>query len=122
MTCHPCRTDNEGMKALELNRIAIWRPKLIDGLTIRESGAGRPFAENHIIKKTTAKTYRYAKNYEKKGVKFCLFAISYANDAKKAEAQLDTIAKKIKADEAKKMIANSTNATFEYTNYYLEDK
>ena len=122
MTCHPCRTDNEGMKALELNRIAIWRPKLIDGLTVRESGAGRPFAENHIIKKTTAKTYRYAKNYEKKDVKFCLFVISYLNDAKKAEAQLDKIAKKIDVEMAKNVVANSTNVSFEYTGFYLEDK
>ena len=110
------------MKTLELNRIAIWRPKLIDELTVRESGAGRPFAENHIIKKTTAKTYRYAKNYEKKQTKFCLFVISYLADAKKAEEQLDKIAKKIDVDDAKKIVAQSTNVSFEYTNFYLEEK
>lgn len=110
------------MKTLELNRIAIWKPKMLDDFTIRESGAGRPFAENHIIKKTIARTYRYAKNYEKKGTKFCLFVISYLVDAKKAEAQLDKIAKKIDVDMAKNVVAKSTNVSFEYTDFYLEDK
>lgn len=95
---------------------------MFDDLTIRESGAGRPFAENHIIKKTTARTYRYAKNYEKKNVKFCLFVITYNADAKKIEKQLDNIAKKIDVDMAKEIVAKSTNVSFEYTDFYLEDK
>lgn len=110
------------MKTLELNRIAIWRPKLLDDFTIRESGVGRVFAENHIIKKTTAKTYRYAKNYEKKDVKFCLFVVSYLADAKKAEKQLDKIAKKIDVDMAKEIVSKSTDVSFEYTDFYLEEK
>lgn len=110
------------MKTLELNRIAIWRAKLLDGFTIRESGAGRPFAENHIIKKTIAKTYRYAKNYEKKDVKFCLFVITYLADKESAEKQLDKIAKKIDVDLAKEIVSKSTNVNFEYTDFYLEEK
>lgn len=102
------------MKLLELNRIAIWRPKLIDEFTIRESGAGRPYAENKILSKTTAKTYRYAKNYERDGKKFCLFVVTYSKKAKTAEKQLDKIAKKVEIP------ANLSD--FEYTNYYLEDK
>ena len=110
------------MKTLELNRIAIWRAKLIDELTVRESGAGRPYAENHIIKKTTAKTFRYAKNYEKGGTKFCLFVITYVWDEKAVEKYLDKIAKKIDANTAKEVADNSDNSTFEYTNFYLELK
>lgn len=110
------------MKQIELNRIAIWRPKLLDDFTIRESGVGRIYAENKIIKKTTQKTFRYAKNYKKKGVKFCLFVLSYMNDAEKAENQLDKIAKKIDVDFAKEIVENSTDSIFEYTDYYLEEK
>ena len=66
---------------LQLNRIALWRPKLCDELTVRECGAGRPYEENHTIKRTSDKTYRYAKNYEKSGKQFCLFAFTYANNA-----------------------------------------
>ena len=102
------------MKLLDLNRIAIWRPKLIDDFTIRESGAGRPFVENKILSKTTAKTYRYAKNYERDGNKFCLFVVTYSKKAESAEKQLDKIAKKVEIP------ANLSD--FEYTNYYLEDK
>lgn len=105
----------DGMKLLELDRIAIWRPKLLDEFTIRESGAGRTFAENKIISKTTAKTYRYAKNYSKKdGTKFCLFVVSYSDDAKGAEKRLDEVAKKVKVE--------GNLSDFQYTNYYLEDK
>ena len=110
------------MKTLELNRIAIWRPKLLDDFTIRESGAGRVFAENHIIKKTTARTYRYAKNYEKDGIKFCLFVITYLADAKKAEKQLDKFAKKVDAKKAEDVVKNSSDVSFEYTDFYLEAK
>lgn len=102
------------MKLLELNRIAIWRPKLLDDFTVRESGAGRTFADNKIISKTTAKTYRYAKNYEKDGIRFCLFVVSYSKNAKKAEKALDKFAKKIKP--------SGDYSDFEYTNFYLEDK
>lgn len=106
---------------LELNRIAIWKPKLIDELTIRESGAGRPYLENKIIKRTTAKTYRYAKNYDKNGKRFCLFVISYTND-KAIEEQLDKIAKKIKDAEIDNALVTSTDSSFTYTNYHLENK
>ena len=102
------------MKALELNRIAIWRPKLIDDFTVRESGAGRTFAENKILSKTTATTYRYAKNYEIKGKRFCLFVVTYSKEARLAEQQLDKVAKKVKTPE--------NLSDFKYTNYYLEDK
>lgn len=103
------------MKLLELNRIAIWRAKLLDEFTVRESGAGRTFVENKIISKTTAKTYRYAKNYSKKdGTKFCLFVVTYSDDAAKVEKRLDSVAKKIKVE--------GNLSDFEYTKYYLEEE
>lgn len=102
------------MKLLELNRIAIWRPKLLDNLTVRESGAGRPFADNKILSKTTAKTYRYAKNYTKDGAKFCLFVVTYSKDAEDVEKQLDAIAKKVEP-------AEKSYDDFEYTDYYLQE-
>lgn len=102
------------MNTLELNRIAIWKPKLIDELSIRPSGAGRLYADNKVIKKTTATTYRYAKNYEKKNTKFCLMVVSYSDKAKYIEQQLDKIAKKLKTIQP--------DSNFEYLDYYLEEK
>lgn len=110
------------MNTLALNQIALWKPKLFDQLTIREAGAGRPYIENKIIKKTTDKTYRYAKNYEKGKHKFCLFVITYANNADVVERQLDDVAKKLKASEIAKAVEDSTDATFTYTKYSLEEK
>lgn len=110
------------MNALELNRIAIWRPKLIDELTVREAGAGRAVLQDGIISKTTAKTYRFAKNYKTGDTPFCLFAVSYRKGAKSIEKELDKIAKKIDEDVAKRVVNTSNATSFEYTDYYLEDK
>ncbi len=103
------------MKLLELNRIAIWRPKLLDDFTIRESGVGRPYVKNKILSKTTAKTYRYAKNYERDGKHFCLFVVSYSKKADDIEKELDKVAKKVDIPE--------NLSDFEYTKHFLtEDK
>lgn len=114
------------MKTLELNRIALWRPKLLDDLTIREAGAGRPVVENQIISKTKSKTYRYAKNYSRgKGkdkTKFCLFVVTYSDDAESVEKQLDKIAKKIELTTARLVVLESSNTNFEYTDFYLKEE
>lgn len=122
MPSHPNGNDNGIMNILVLNRIALWKPKLFDELTVRETGAGRQHLVDGEMKKTIAKTYRYAKNYEKSKRKFCLIVITYLNDAELVENKLDKIAKKIKASEIDVALANTTDSTFEYINYYLEDK
>lgn len=109
------------MNTLELNRIAVWCPKLIDGFTVREAGAGRAFLQDDIISKTTAKTYRFAKNYEKGKTKFCLFVVTYRKDGKAVEKELDKIAKKIDESFAKKVVEESTAVSFKYSDYYLEE-
>lgn len=119
---HPTGNDNEIMNTLELNRIALWKPKLCDELTIRASGAGRPYIENNTIKKTTAKTYRYAKNYKKKDTAYCLFVITYTDKANIVEAQLDKIAEKLKIKEIEEAVSKSTSSSFTYTKYFLEEK
>lgn len=107
---------------LELNRIALWTPKLFDELTVRSSGAGRVYIENNTIKKTIDKTYRYAKNFEKGKHRFCLFVVSYANNTDIVERRLDKIAKQIKVADVEKALETSTNSSFVYTNYYLEEQ
>lgn len=122
MLNHPNGRNNETMNnLLELNRIALWKPKLLDELTMRETGKGRPYSDGGVIKRTTAKTYRYAKNYDKGKQKFCLFVITYTNDSS-IEGNLDKIAKKIKVAEITSALETSTDSSFTYTNYYLEEK
>lgn len=123
MPSHPNGKNNENMNnALELNRIALWRAKLFDELTVRECGAGRAYVKDNTIKKTIEKTYRYAKNYEKGKHKFCLFVITYADNADIVEQQLDSIAKKLKIADIKSALETSDDSSFTYTNYYLEEK
>lgn len=114
------------MKHLRLNQIAIWKPKAIDELTVRESPAGRPYEENNILKPTTAKSYRYAKNYQvgrgRASTKYCLFVITYDNDRESIEKQLDDIAKTITATKARNAISNATNADFEWLGESLKEK
>lgn len=107
---------------LELNRIALWTPKLFDELTVRSSGAGRVYIENGTIKKTIDKTYRYAKNFEKGKHRFCLFVITYANNTDVIERQLEKVAKKLKVADIESALETSTNSSFVYTNYYLEEQ
>lgn len=121
-TATPASSTMRSMNALELNRIAVWQPKLIDELTVREAGAGRAHLQDGIISKTTAKTYRFAKNYQKGETKFCLFVVSYRKDAKAVEKELDKIAKKITEATAKKVVLESNATTFQYTDYFLEEK
>lgn len=119
---HPNGKNNGDMNILELNRIALWKPKLFDELTVREAGAGRPHLVDGKVEKTIGKTYRYAKNYERGKRKFCLFVITYANNTDIAERKLDSVAKKLKASEIDEALADSNDSTFTYTNYYLEEK
>lgn len=76
---------------LILNQIAIWRPKLFDELTVRETAPGRLAVEDGTPIRTAKKTYRYAKNYQYKDTRYCLFFITYDDDADKAEKFLDSV-------------------------------
>ena len=114
------------MNTLELNRVAIWKPKLTDGFSVRESASGRVAYEDKIAYRTNAKTYRYAKNYElgkgKTKTKICLFYVSYESDAEEAEKFLDKTAKKIDVATAQQAVIGSTNTSFEYLDIYKENK
>jgi len=103
------------MNAIELNRIAIWRAKPLDTFSVRESAPGRQYVENKVYKKTAKTTYRYAKNYEVEGVKFCLMVITYDKDSKEVEKDLDRIALVISKEEAEK-------GEFAYTNYFIKER
>ena len=110
-----------------LDNIAIWQPKLGDGLTVRKTPAGAKIqkAGTNIITRSEAPIFRYAKNYKTKGrggVRFCLFVRTYLDDEKKVEAELDAYANGLSATEVASAIAGSDPTHFTYTNNYLEDK
>lgn len=112
---------------LILNQVAIWRPKLNDGFSVRKSPSGRIYFENNIAKTTQRPTYRYAKNYTvgkgKSAVKFCLMIMSEINSEKVFEKFLDDTSKKIDLSLAQRVLITSTESNFEYTDFkYKENK
>lgn len=110
-----------------LDNIAIWQPKLGDGLTIRTMPAGVTIQQpgTNILKKSEAIIYRYAKNYKTTGdggVRFCLFVRTYLNDEKKIEQTLDSYAEGLTTEDVASAVAGSDANHFTYTNDYLEVK
>lgn len=109
------------MNKLELNRVAIWRPKAIDQLTMKTSPAGRIAYEGHIATTTTRPTNRFAKNYGEGALRFCLFVVTYRDDSAGVEAELDAIAEAISDDIKAKAIEGATDTAFTYTNQSIKD-
>lgn len=111
---------------LFLNRVAIWKPKLNDEFSVRQTPAGRVYFEHNIAKTTQSPTYRYAKNYSigkgKNAVKFCLMFITESISEKTIERFLDETAQKIDIAFAQQVAINTTNMSFEYTDFYFNEE
>ena len=111
---------------LILNRVAIWKPKLNDDFSVRQSPAGRVYFEHNVAKTTQTPTFRYAKNYTigkgKSAVKFCLMLMSELQAEKAIEKFLDETAKKIDIAFAQRVAMTATDASFEYTDFYFNQE
>lgn len=109
---------------LILDRVAIWRPKPKDNFAVRQSPAGRVHFERGIAKTTKNPTFRYAKNYSigkgKNAVKFCLMLMTESVSEKSIEKFLDDTSKKIDIAFAQRVVMNSTDVSFEYTDFNYE--
>lgn len=109
---------------LILNQIAIWRACRATTLNIKNVPAGRQVrrAGNATFETTEKLCKRYAKDYDKSGVQFCLMVFSDINDEKSVETQLDAVAKKITKKEALEASINSTSTDFKYLTNTLKEK
>lgn len=111
---------------LILNRVAIWKPKLNDEFSARQSPAGRVYFEHNIAKTTQTPTFRYAKNYTigegESAVKFCLMFITSSQSEKTIEKFLDETSKKIDIAFAQRVAMTTTDASFEYTDFYFNEE
>ena len=109
---------------LILDRVAIWKPKLNDEFSVRQSPAGRTYFEHNIAKTTQTPTYRYAKNYtigDKNFVKFCLMILT-TSESKTIENFLDNVAKQIDIASAQRVVMTATDTSFEYTDFYFNEE
>ena len=110
---------------LILDRVAIWKPKLNDEFSVRQSPAGRTYFEHNIAKTTQVPTYRYAKNYatgDKNAVKFCLMILTTSESEKAIENFLDNVAKQIDVALAQRVVMTATDTSFEYTDFYFNEE
>lgn len=101
---------------LILNQVAIWRSCGANKINIKASPAGRRIrkAGSAVYQTTDKVCYRYAKDYTKSKVGYCLMVFSDIESAETVEAQLDAIAKTITKEQALKASANGTPTNFEY--------
>lgn len=111
---------------LILNRVAIWRPKLNDEFSVRQSPAGRVYFEHNIAKTAQSPTFRYAKNYKigkgKNAVKFCLMVLTPSESEKAIEEFLDKTSEKIDIAFAQQVSMTATDVSFEYTDFYFNEE
>lgn len=101
------------MNKIFLNQVALWRAKASDDFNVRISPAGRTVWENNIAIICDKPIFRYAKNYEKDGFKFCLFLNSTENAPEDVEAFLDTVSENVPIEKIEAVIErNLSNQAF----------
>lgn len=110
------------MNNIELNRVAIWRAKHLDQMTEKVTPPGRIAFKDKVAFKTTHETHRFAKNYRSDdGSAFCLFAITYRDDAEAIEKELDEIAEQLDEAEIAKAVETASDVSFTYTKHNLKE-
>ncbi len=110
-----------------IDNIALWRPKINDEFTVRTSAIGTPYKDQNGVRQIATKPiYRYAKTYSVKDgraeLKFSLFVRTLNTDKEAVAEQLDKVAKKITAKQAREAITNPVYSAFNYLNIYLGGK
>lgn len=106
-----------------MNQVAIWRPCGTKELNVKSVPAGRRYraAGSSVFKNSKNVGKRYAKDYTRSKVDFCLMVYSNVLEEATVETQLDKIAKKITKEQALKASANSTMSAFEYLPYLIQE-
>ena len=111
------------MRLMEIiiDKVAIWRPNLHDSFSVRIVPKGKRYIkkDSPAIIMANKPFYRYAKNYTKDDLKYCLFVRTFSDAAKRVESQMDDIAKDLKTDYIRKIVAEADE--FEYLNKFVEE-
>lgn len=116
-----------GMERVYLDRVAIWLPLGVEGLSTRISPPGRTYYKNDVVNIANSEMYRYAKNYQvgkgKSKLSFSLFMMTLESDAEAVEKYLDSIAKKATIEQVKSALSASDWSSFKWTDFcFKEDK
>ncbi len=110
------------MKDIILNQVAIWRACGSTEINKRLSPKGtRYLAQGNSVYQTSEDCLiRYAKDYDKNGVKFCLFVRTDVDNDSLAERALDQFAKKCTKEYILSVISNSRIDAVEYTPFFYD--
>lgn len=108
-----------------LDRVAIWRPKNNDSLSVRYDKPGRAYFKNNVRHLSDKPIIRYAKNYSigkgKNATKFCLFIMSFEESRKLIESYLDGVAKDIDKSFVQKILMSDDKMDFEWLDEYYKE-
>lgn len=104
-----------------LNQIAIWRPFGSEKILKREAPLGQSFkiAGNPVIQSSQKPLFRYAKDFSRFGVKFCLFVRTFEEDITAVEKALDDAAKSLKKAEILNGTSEAGNNSFVYLDKFI---
>lgn len=112
------------MIGIQLNQIAVWQAKRLDGLSVKSSPAGRRVLDGKDEVKTTKKTYRYAKNYQigegDDALRYSLLTVTYDSAKTKVEEDLDRIALVLTREEVTKILESKDSLG--YTPYFIKER
>ena len=114
------------MNRIEIDRVGVWGPKVIDDLSVKTYPRGIVYYRNNTAATSSDRIYRYAKNYTvsegKSTLKYCLFLATFSKDAKKVAKYLNSIAKTISAEYVRECLLASSANTLKYTDDHYGGK
>lgn len=111
------------MIGIQINQIAVWRPKRSDGVTVRDFAKGTRVRDGKDEVRTTAITHRYFKNYETKDktpIKYSLSVLTYDGNQEEVEKDLDRIALILTEREVKPIL--ESKGSFGFTDYFIKER
>lgn len=112
------------MNTIEIDRIALWKQTGISGLTTRVHSAGTKVVErgSSVLTPSTAKVFRFAKDYKTEAGLFSLFVRTYSEDSAEVESALDSVAQSITEEQVLELMSRIILEPyyFEYLDNYLE--
>ena len=107
-----------------LDKVAIWRPCVVDELSVRAEPIGRSHQVGSVIVKSDKPIFRYSKNYKigkgESTIKFCLFIRTHSDAEKSIETFLNKVAKKVDKELAQKMNDDPVFTNFEYLDEFYK--
>lgn len=104
-----------------IDKIALWTADFQDGYSVRKMPVGvRYKASSGEMVLSDKPIFRYAKTYERDGVKFLLFVRTFRDNMAVIEKELDEVAESLETNFIREALSRCTMYNFEYLNNNLK--